>query len=123
MQKNHMDVFGLLHVVHRGQYGGSHPASQFSTIEAAQADRVSAKAIRVIDGLEDVGQISASGDSNHDIASTEEISQLLDEDILVGDIVGISRQGREVIIQTNGSKTLLPAMGHSFVEIASEVGG
>jgi len=55
MQKNHVDVFGLLHVVHRGQYGGSHPASQFSTIEAAQADRVSTKAIRVIDGLEDVG--------------------------------------------------------------------
>jgi hypothetical protein len=55
MQENHVDVFDLLHVVHRGQYRGSHPASQFSTIEAAQADRVSTKAIRVIDGLEDVG--------------------------------------------------------------------
>jgi hypothetical protein len=55
MQENHVDVFDLLHVVHRGQYRGSHPAGQFSTIEAAQADRVSTKAIRVIDGLEDVG--------------------------------------------------------------------
>ncbi len=123
MQENHVDVFGLLHVVHGGEDRSSHHAGQFSAIEAAQADRVSANAIRVGDGLEDVGRVAASRDAHHEVTRTEEVFQLLDEDILVGDIVGISRQCGEVIVQRNRSKTFLAAVGHPFVEIAGQVGG
>ena len=55
MQENHVDVFGLLHVVHGGEDRSLHGTGQFSAVEAAQSDRVSTKAIRVSDGLEDVG--------------------------------------------------------------------
>ena len=57
MRQNHVDVFGLLHVVDWSKDGGSHYANQFSAREATQSYGVSTKAIRVSDGLEDVWEL------------------------------------------------------------------
>ncbi len=93
-----MSVLGYLHVAHGDQDRGSHRSREFSAIETAQAHRVSAAGVRVVDGLEDIARVAAAGESHHNVVGLEEILQLLDENILVGDIVGIGCDRGEVIV-------------------------
>ena len=55
-----MGVFGFLHVAHGDEDGGSHRSGEFSAIETAQANRVSATGVRVVDGLEDIARVAAA---------------------------------------------------------------
>jgi len=48
VQKDHVSVFGLLHVAHGGEDGGTLTTRESSSIETAQADRMSAMAILIV---------------------------------------------------------------------------
>src|SRR6058998_3139556 len=66
--------------------------------------------------------ISGSGNSQEQIPRLGEILELLDEYGVIGDIVRVRRQGRQLIGKRHDAKSRLPVEAGAFHDVAGEMG-
>jgi len=100
-------LMGLLNA--KGLFGGDYQAeisklSDFSTVAAAKGDGFGAKFFGGLQGEQNVGGISGSGEAPGDIAGTDEALNLAGEDLIETVIVGYGSNGGSVGGKGEGGK-------------------
>src|SRR6266568_4565110 len=117
-----MNVFGLLHVVYGNHQRGPRQPPQLSPIEPAKPYGVRPAAVCEFDRSQHVGRIPTRGYPDHQVCGAKEIFQRFDENLLVGNIIGIGHQSGHVVVQADYPETFFKAERNALVDVAREVG-
>ena len=123
MSDTEMQIFNDLHVIRRNNQANIAQMLHLPTLESAESNRHGPTFSRYGQRLENIRGISAATYRERDISRLQEILQLLREDVLVAGVVSPSRNGRDIVSESYGAKTVAIAerIARSFAEITGEM--
>ena len=97
--------------------------AEFAAVAAGERDGTAADRVGVFDRAQDIGGIAGAADGHHHVAGLGEILQLLDEDAVVADVIGVGRNGGQGVGERHDAEALIAVEAGALDHVADEVRG
>src|SRR5262249_17845948 len=122
MAHDHVRVFNPSHVRGWDLYVELGQRAELAAVAPGESDRPASDRARIFDGPQYVRRITGAADPHEQVAGMGEILELLDEHRVVGKIVGVGGECRELIGQRHDAKTRGAVEAGAFYDVAGKVG-
>ena len=118
----HVGIFDPAHVGVGNMEMELSEGAEFAAVAAGHGDGFAAHGVGCFDAAEDVGGVARTADGEEHVAGFGEVLELLGEDDVVADIVGVGRESGQVVVKAEDAELLVAAEAGTFQDIADEVG-
>lgn len=117
-----MEVLDFLHVIDGSQNGNINQIDELAAGVAGETGGDAAVLIGKGNGFQHVLGIAAAGYPDDQITGCKKVLQLLDKDVLIGQIVRVGQHCGYAVIEADHLKLKVPAKGTAFIHVANPVG-
>ncbi len=116
-------IFGLLHVMNGRRNIVDGQPGELASVVTRQAEGHGSLLIGIGNGLQDIRGIAAPGKADHEVLGAQEILDLFDKNIFIGEVIRIGHHRGHVVIQADDLDLLFQVDANALVDVAGEVRG